>query len=134
MASSTSPSTSTPATLSVSFPSLHPTTGLPITFNKDYYFNVHIAKFAQTCIPFGYLDYQFFEFPNPSPFTGEPPEYAFQTVGYLETREGLQKAVEATKEEAMRDLKEFVDLGEGVGPAVVVGIKSEEKWFGKGGS
>ncbi|KAF2451423.1 hypothetical protein P171DRAFT_425924, partial [Karstenula rhodostoma CBS 690.94] len=123
-------STTTPATLVVSFPATNPTTGAPITFNKDYYFNVHMANVAKAWAPFGYLGYQFLEHANPNPLTGEPPEYAYQNVGYFETMEGLEgleKAVELTKEEAVRDVGNFV--GEGVVPGIAVGVRSREKWF-----
>lgn len=130
MASSTQ--TSNPATIVVSFPAINPTTGAPITFNKDYYFNVHLANTVKAWVPLGYLGYQFIEYANPNPFTGQPAEYAYQTVGYFETMEGLQKAVELTKEEAIKDLANFA--GEGVVPVIAVGVKSQEKWFGKEGA
>lgn len=125
--STTSAPTSTRATIVVSFPPFNATTGAPIKFDKDYYFNVHIPKVAETWVKHGYIGYQFFEFPNPNPFTGEPPEYAYQTIGYFETMEGMGGAALATREAAMSDIVSFVDLGEGVGPVVAVGVQSHEK-------
>jgi hypothetical protein len=120
-------SSSGPITLIISFPAIHPTTGKPINFNKDYYLNTHLANVAKEWLSFGYLGYHFNEFLNPSPFTGQPPEYAFQTVGYFETLEGMMKAVEATQEKSMADIPNFIE--EGVQPSILIGTKSVEKSF-----
>ncbi|KAL1597802.1 hypothetical protein SLS60_008289 [Paraconiothyrium brasiliense] len=120
-------SSSAPVTIIVSFPVLHPQTGKPITFNRDYYINTHIANVAKDWLPYGYLGYHFNEFLNPNPVTGQPPECAFQTVGYFETLEGLFKAMEATKEKSMEDVKNFTD--EGVVPSVLIGTRSAEERF-----
>ncbi|KAJ4352338.1 uncharacterized protein N0V89_007686 [Didymosphaeria variabile] len=111
----------------VSFPALHPQSGKPITFNRDYYLNTHIANVAKEWLPYGYLGYHFNEFLNPNPVTGQPPEYAFQTVGYFETLEGLFKAAEASKEASIADTPNFTD--EGVVPSILIGTRSVEKSF-----
>ncbi|KAJ4296900.1 hypothetical protein N0V90_006948 [Kalmusia sp. IMI 367209] len=104
-------------------------TGAPLNFNKDYYLNTHIPRFAEISKPYGYLGWHFNEFLNPNPVTSQPPEYLYQTVGYFDALENLFKLLQEMKRLGQEDMPNFVE--DGVQPVISIGTKVKEVSFAK---
>jgi len=110
-------------TIIVSYAATHPTTGESLKFNKDYYLNNHVRDVIATWTPFGLRGYDFVEFTNPNPLTGQAPPYLYQMVGYFDTMENLNKAMAVGQESAQKDLPNFTNIA----PVIWLGTKSVEK-------
>lgn len=120
--------TSTPKIAAVvAYPSLHPETHEPLTFDMTYYIAPHMPMIEKAWGPYGLKSWSINTFPDPCPLTGEKPPYLVQTTCYFDSVEDLRTAVWKGSEETRKDVERFSN----VFPVIWVGEKGGRNVLGK---
>ncbi|KAH7116127.1 hypothetical protein B0J11DRAFT_539294 [Dendryphion nanum] len=100
-----------PKTLAIiSYPSFHPTTNDPLTFNMSYYTSTHMPLIERTWGPHGLRSWSMVQFPNPCPVTGKPPPYLVQVTCHFDSLKDLQTALKLGGEETKNDVERFSNI------------------------
>lgn len=94
----------------VAYPSKHPESGEPLTFDMEYYLASHMPMVERTWGPYGLKSWTVNTFPDPCPLTGEKPMYLVQTTCYFDSVEDLKTAVWAGSEESRADAVKFSNV------------------------
>jgi uncharacterized protein (TIGR02118 family) len=91
----------------VAYPSKHPETSEPLTFNMDYYLSNHLPLIERSWGPYGLKSWSLNTFPDPCPLTGGTPPYLVQVTVYFGSVDGLKNALEKGSEETTPDVTKY---------------------------
>ncbi|KAF2709032.1 hypothetical protein K504DRAFT_468250 [Pleomassaria siparia CBS 279.74] len=105
----------------VSYPSQHPTTKAPLTFDMKYYLATHMPLIEGLWGPHGLKRWSINTFPDPCPLTGQTPPYRVQTTCWFDSVEQLKNAMEKGGDKGRLDIENFSN----VQPIICVGEKGE---------
>lgn len=94
----------------VAYPSKHPETNEPLTFDMAYYLESHMPMIERAWGPYGMSSWSINKFPSPCPLTGETPPYLVQTTCYFDTVESFKMALEKGSEETKPDVAKFSNV------------------------
>ncbi|ORY03038.1 hypothetical protein BCR34DRAFT_605364 [Clohesyomyces aquaticus] len=102
---------STPITVIVAYPSLHPETNQPIRFDFDYYKATHVPKVLEIWRKHEMLSFSIHKFQDLNPLTGQKQPYVLQSFAKFKSLDAFKAALaDPASEGATTDVERVADV------------------------